>query len=186
MQKFTKYNLYNAPQASLEQLESAKEQFGFLPNLLGYMAESPTLLNSYVYMAKQVAKTQLTPTEQQIVMMTVNRYHECRYCMAGHSKLAETQDIDMSVINAIRDDKPLGNVKYAALRSFSLKLVEQRGVVSQTLVNAFYNAGYTQQNVLDIIAMIAFKVMSNYSNHIVGTELDGLSISHRWSPANER
>lgn len=186
MQNFTKYNLYNAPQASVDQLELANTKFGFLPNLLGYMAESPALLNSYAYMAEQVDKTELTPTERQLVMMIINRFHECRYCIAGHSCMAEQQEVDMPVINAIRDDKPLDNPKYVALRSFTLKLVEQRGVVSQTLVTAFYNAGYSQQNALDIIAMIAFKVMSNYTNHLVGTELDGRSMNKRWSPINER
>jgi AhpD family alkylhydroperoxidase len=150
------------------------------------MAESPALVNSYVYTAEQVDKIQLSATEQQIVMMTINRFHECRYCIAGHSKLAEQHDIDMKVINAIRDDKPLDNPKYAALRSFTLKLTKTRGVVSQTLVNAFFNAGYNRQHALDVIAMVALKVMSNYTNHLVGTEIDGMAMSKRWSPIKER
>ena len=92
----------------------------------------------------------------------------------------------MAVINAIRDDEPLKDPKLAALRSFTLKMAEQRGVVSQTLVDAFFNAGYSQQNALEVIAMIAMKVMSNYTNHLVGTELDGASMSKRWVPVTER
>lgn len=186
MRQFTKYNLYNAPEDSLEKLEQAKVSMGQLPNLLGYMAESPALLNSYVYLAEQSEEMDLTPTERQLVMMTVNRFHECRYCMAGHTLYAEKHGVDMQVINAIRDDQPLGNPKLAALRSFTLKLVELRGMVSQTLLNALFTAGYDQRNALEIIALITLKTMSNYTNHLIGTELDGLSIMRQWSPANER
>lgn len=186
MTKFTKFNLHNAPQTALSQLEAAQESFGLLPNLLGYMAGAPALLNTYVYLSEQVGKADLTSTERQLVLMTVNRLHECRYCMAGHTQYAKTHGVDMQVINAIRDDLPIGDPKLSALRSFTLKLAEQRGVISQTLVNAFFNAGYSQQNALEVIAMIALKVMSNYTNHLVGTEVDGISMTNRWSPANER
>ena len=186
MQQFTKYNQYNAPEGSLARLEAAKASFGYLPNLLGYMAESPTLLNGYTGMAEQFSDMDLTPTERQVVMMTVNRFHECRYCIAGHTLYAENQGVDMEAVNAIRDDLPLDNPKLAVLRSFALKLVEQRGVISRTLLSAFFNAGYTQQNALEVIALIAFKTMSNYTNHLVGTEVDGMSMSKQWTPAKER
>jgi uncharacterized peroxidase-related enzyme len=186
MKRFTKYNQTTAPQASTQALQTATDQFGFVPNLLGYMAEAPALLNAYLYLNQQLEQSDLTLTERQVVMMTVNRFHECRYCMAGHTQLAETQGLDMQLIAAIRDDLPLKDPKLSALRAFTLKLVEQRGVVSQTLVDAFYSAGYTQQNVLEVVAAIALKTMSNYTNHLVGTEIDGASISKRWVPATER
>lgn len=186
MRQFTKYSVYNAPQASLNQLETAKASFGYVPNLLGYMAESPAMLNSYVYLLQQIDQTDLTTTERQVVMLTVNRFHECRYCMAGHTRYAEAQGINMEVVNAIRDDLPLDNPKLTALRSFTLKMVEQRGVISQTLFSAFFDAGYSQQNALEVITLITFKTMSNYTNHLIGTELDGLSMAKQWLPADER
>lgn len=186
MKKFTKHNLATTPERFLSSLEAAAQAFGFIPNLLGYMSESPFLLNGYLHLFNQLEHTDLTPLEQQVVMMTLNRYHECRYCMAGHTQMAEMQGLDMKVINAIRDDGPLQDPKLATLRAFTLKMAEQRGVVSQTLVDAFFNAGYSQQNALEVIAAIAMKVMSNYTNHLVGTEIDGASISKRWSPITER
>jgi len=184
--QFTKYNQYNAPENSLAQLVAATTLFGYQPNLLGYMAGAPVLLNSYTGITEQLGDMDLTPTERQVVMMAVNRFHECRYCMAGHSWYAETQGVDMKVINAIRDDQPLENPKLAALRSFALKLVEQRGVISRTLLSAFFRAGYSQQNALEVIVLIAFKTMSNYTNHLVGTEIDGISMAKQWMPVSER
>lgn len=186
MKKFTKHSLATTPDASLPSLQVAAQAFGFVPNLLGYMSESPFLLNGYLHLFNQIEHTDLTPLERQVVMMTLNRFHECRYCMAGHTQMSEMQGLDMQVINAIRDDEPVKDPKLAALRAFTLKMAEQRGVVSQTLVDAFLNAGYSQQNALEVIAAIAMKVMSNYTNHLVGTEIDGASISKRWLPITER
>jgi alkylhydroperoxidase family enzyme len=186
MKQFTKHNLDTTPEASAASLQGASQAFGFIPNLLAYMAESSFLLDGYMHLFKQIEHTDLTPLERQVVMMTLNRYHECRYCMAGHTQMSEMQGLDMAVINAIRDDEPLEDPKLAALRAFTLKMAEQRGVVSQTLIDAFYKAGYSQQNALEVIASIAMKVMSNYTNHLVGTEIDGASMSKRWSPISER
>ncbi|WP_417348811.1 carboxymuconolactone decarboxylase family protein [Ferrimonas sp.] len=186
MSRFTKYNRYNAPQESLPHLDKAQELHGFLPNLLGYMAESPSLLGSYLFLSEQVNHTDLTQTERQVVLMTVNRFHECRYCMAGHSQFSEAHGVDMEVIDAIRDDRPLSNPKFVVLRNFTLKLVEARGVVSQALVSDFFNAGYSRRNALEVIALIALKTMSNYTNHLVGTDLDGFAMNQRWVPVNER
>ena len=117
-------------------------------------------------------ESNLSPLEQQVVLMTVNHFHECRYCMGAHSKVAKLQGLDMKVIDAIRDDLPIGDPKLGALHGFTRKMVEQRGIVSQTQLKAIYAVGYSKENVLEIVSAIALKVMSNFTNHLVGTELD--------------
>jgi alkylhydroperoxidase family enzyme len=186
LNKFKKHCVATAPESSVKPLEDVKQAFGFIPNLIAYMAESPVLANGYVSLLNDLQNTDLSPLERQVVMMTANRFHECRYCMAGHTFSAEKDGLDMNVIYAIRDDKPLGDPKLAVLRAFTLNLVKNRGVISQTLLNAFFDAGYSQQNALEVIAVVALKVMSNFTNHMVGTEVDGIAMNKRWSPVTER
>ena len=92
----------------------------------------------------------------------------------------------MNAVNAIRDDQPIGDSKLGALRGFTLKLVEQRCKVSEAQLNAFFSAGYDQETVLEIVAAAAYKTMSNFTNHLVGTEVDGAFIDKKWLPLNER
>ena len=186
MNNFKKYNQENSPQASADTLAVVNKQFGFVPNLMAQMAESSILLKSYKALGDLFSESSLSATEQQVVLMTINRFNECRYCMSGHSKVSEMTGVDMNAINAIRDDLPIGDFKLGALRGFTLKLVEQRGKVSQAQLNSFFAAGYSQETVLEIVAAAAYKTMSNYTNHIVGTELDGAFIDKKWTPANER
>ncbi|MEH6345985.1 MAG: carboxymuconolactone decarboxylase family protein [Bermanella sp.] len=186
MNEFKKYQLDNAPQASVATLEVVQSQYGFVPNLMGQMAQSPALLKAYKAVGDLFASSNLNATEQQVVLMTINRYHECRYCMAGHTMVSEMTGVDMNAINAIRDDQPIGDHKLGALRGFTLKVIEQRGKVSQAQLNAFYQAGYSQETVLEIVVAAAYKTMSNYTNHLVGTEVDGAFQNNKWAPINER
>ena len=186
MSNYTKYSIDDAPAGSKDTLEGAKGAFGFVPNLLAYMAESPALLKSYMAVFGFLDESSLSPTEQQVVLMTVSRFHECRYCMTGHTKMSEMQGLDMGVVNAIRDDTPIGDPKLGALRGFTRKMVEQRGVVSQTQLKALYAVGYTRETVMEVITAIAFKVMSNFTNHVVGTELDPAAADKAWTPPAER
>lgn len=186
MNSFTMYNASNAPQGSADTMAEFQNNYGFVPNLIGQMVESPVLVKAYKALGDLLAAGTSSATEQQVVLMTINRFHECRYCMAGHTKVSELTGVDMDVINAIRDDKPIDNPKFGALRGFTLALVEQRGKVSQAQFNVFIAAGYTQETALEIVAAAAYKTMSNYTNHLVGTELDGAFIDKKWAPINER
>ena len=44
--------------------------------------------------------------------------------------------------------------------------------MSEEAVSTFLEAGFSQQNILEIILILAQKVMSNYTNHLAQTPLD--------------
>ena len=85
MNSFRKYNQDNSPQDSVGILARVKNNFGFLPNLIAHMAGSAVLVKSYIAIGDLFAGGTFSTTEQQVVLMTINRFHECRYCMACHT-----------------------------------------------------------------------------------------------------
>jgi alkylhydroperoxidase family enzyme len=88
--------------------------------------------------------------------------------------------VPVEVTNAIRDDTPVPDSKLEALRQFTTRLVEDRGWVNETEVLTFIEAGYTRANVLDVIVGVGLKTLSNYINHIAGTELDASFAGRAW------
>lgn len=51
-------------------------------------------------------------------------------------------------------------------------MIAKRGNVDKADLDAFFSAGYGQQQVLEVILGLAQKTISNYVNHIAETPLD--------------
>jgi len=89
--------------------------------------------------------------------------------------------VDDAIINALRDQSELPTKKLQVLHNTTLALTRNRGYISEEELNAFYEEGYTQRNLLDIILGLSQKVISNYTNHIAETPLDDAFQKFSWS-----
>ena len=181
MTNFKTHTIESADAASRPLLEGAKKAYGFVPNLLGTMAEAPALLEGYMTLAGIFDKTDLSETERQIILMTNNRLNGCTYCMAAHTTISQMAKVPADVIEALRNNTPIADAKLEALRQFAIVINETRGWPSQEAVEAFIAAGYTQQTVLEVILGTSLKVMSNYTNHIAETAIDDAFVANSWS-----
>jgi len=180
MPSFPVLTIDTAPSASKSLLEQTQKNFGFIPNLIGVMASSPTVTKAYLSVADIFSKSSLSATEQQIVLLTVSHYHECGYCMAAHTAIAGMQNVENSVVNAIRDNVIIEDNKLEALRNFTRLLIDKRGWVDDADVQVFLDAGYETSQALDILVGVAQKTLSNFTNHLAKTPLDDAFTEVAW------
>ena len=171
---------------STELLATAEMAYGFIPNLLGVFSESPATLKAYLTIGQIFDESSFSPTERQLVILTTSRLNECHYCIAAHSTVAEMQKIPADVVEAIRNDQPIGDSKLEALRTFTTAVVEKRGWVTENDTAAFLAAGYSKAQILEVILGISFKTLSNYANHIADTPLDDAFAPKAWAPVSKR
>lgn len=164
-------------------LEQSQSSYGMIPNLHGVMAESPQLLEAYKRLGSLFSQSSLSTTEQHIVWLTLNVYHGCHYCVPAHTLLAKNDKVDDAIIDALRNNQPLADARYEALRQFTLALADQRGQVSDAVVQTFLDAGFTKANVLDVLLGLSHKVLSNYTNHLADTPVDAPFAAFSWQPA---
>jgi len=167
---------------SHETLVKAKKNLGFIPNMYRNMATAPGLLESYLYAYDQFRENaDLTPTEQEVVFLTISRENGCTYCMAAHSLIADKMsNVPTEVTDAIRDDLAIPDSKLASLHAFTKAMHVTRGLPTQADVKAFLAAGYSERNILDIVTAMAVKTMSNFTNHLFHTEVDKAFESRKW------
>ncbi|MEM9066193.1 MAG: carboxymuconolactone decarboxylase family protein [Planctomycetota bacterium] len=171
---FVIHDQASAPAETREVLDWYVDNVGFVPNLGGIMAESPALSRSYWQLQVNLQNdNSLSPPEDNIVQMAIAVANECQYCTAGHTmagrmffRAPEAQ------LQALRKQSALPEAKFNALRDFALAVHETRGQVSESHLRDFYEAGYTRRNALDVVANVASKVMSNYTNWIAQTPID--------------
>lgn len=93
MTHFTVHNKNTASDKSKESLQKAEQAFGFVPNLIGVLAESPAAAQAYLDLNTIFSSSSFTATEQQVVLLAISRYHECHYCIAAHSTVAQMQKV---------------------------------------------------------------------------------------------
>ncbi len=174
--KFTYHTKQSAPENSKAWLPN-----GFVPNLHAIMAESPALLEGYKRLWDLSLGSSLTPLEAQVVMMTANFENNCHYCVPWHTFIMKQAKMPDAVIDALRSGEPLPDAKLDALRTFTRSLIQSRGHAGDEALVAFFEAGYTQRNALDVVLGLAVKLMSNYTNAITHTKLDDPPEQYGWT-----
>jgi uncharacterized peroxidase-related enzyme len=174
--------LEDAEPRARELLEQSKKNLGMVPNMYGAMANSPGLLSTYLHGYEYFRKDSgFTPQEQEVVFLTISREHSCHYCVAAHSTLADKMSkVPVEVTDAIRDGKQVPDQKLGALHRFTQAMVQSRGFPKQADVQAFLAAGYNERQILEIVLALAVKTISNYSNHLFGTEVDPPFAGRTW------
>jgi alkylhydroperoxidase family enzyme len=64
------------------------------------------------------------------------------------------------------------NEQTQAALTFAQRVVELRGHVSNADLSAVRAAGYTDADILDIIAVVTLNIFTNYVNNVAETEID--------------
>ncbi|WP_034060849.1 carboxymuconolactone decarboxylase family protein [Lacinutrix jangbogonensis] len=167
-------------------LEGAKKGMGMIPNMYATMANNTALFDAYMHSYKTFRENAgFTSQEQEIIFLSIAFENECDYCMSAHSFVADkASKVPTEITDAIRNNTKIEDVKYKALSTFSRVMTYKRGNPSLEDINTFLDAGYTQNNILGVIAGLGVKTMSNYFNHVFNTPVDDAFSSRVWIKPN--
>ena len=179
--RFQVHSKQTAPEASRLTMEEMENKYGFVPNLIGVLAESPAAVQAYANIAKALEVSGLTPIEQQVVAFTVSATNNCAYCVGAHSTVAQMVHMPEQILAELRDQRDLSDAKLNALRLLVVSVLRHRGWVPEDDLQRAVTAGYTQRHVLDVLTLVALKTLSNYVNHIAHTPLDGQFAAQTWT-----
>ncbi|MCR3794078.1 carboxymuconolactone decarboxylase family protein, partial [Pseudomonas aeruginosa] len=83
--------LENAPEAALPFLQTALNNSGYIPNLLGVLANAPAALETYLTVSGLNAKASLGLPEREVVQLVAATTHGCDFCVAGHTAVARNK-----------------------------------------------------------------------------------------------
>ena len=169
-----------ADPAAVPALENAAKRLGFVPNMYGYMAYAPDLLNTYLAGYEGFRRNSgFSPAEQETVFLAISKANGCDYCVAAHSMIAEKMSkVPADSVAALRSGSTLPDLRLEALAAFTRTMVETAGRPNRADVDAFLAAGFEPHQVFAVILAIGVKTFSNYTNHVVATKLDPAFSGH--------
>ncbi len=173
MSRLTIHTIDSAPQEARERLSSAKANSGFLPNLLGVLANAPTALEMYQVVGAINARTSLTPAEREVIQITAANLNGCGFCVAGHTATARKKiKMPEELIEALRKTQALNDPKLNALALFTMAVMEQKGQVSDADLGDFLAAGYSQAAALEVVLGVSLATLCNYANNLAQTPIN--------------
>lgn len=154
-------------QAIFDQLEKG---LGFVPNLYATLAHSENALGNYL--ALQNAKSSLRAKEREAVNLAVSQVNECEYCLAAHTALGKMNGFTEEQILELRGGTASFDPRLAALARFARETTLHRGKPGPAVTDDLLAAGYTQENLIDIIVLIGDKIVTNYLHGVTRIPVD--------------
>lgn len=166
-----------APTAAQPLLEAVKKTLGSVPNLFRITANSPAALEGYLGLNGALAKGSLDPRTRERIALAVAQINGCDYCLAAHTYLGtNVAKLDEAEISANRAGASQDAKADAAIR-FAVALVNERGHVSDADIDAVKMAGYSEAEIVEIVAHVALNTLTNYLNSALDTPIDFPAVS---------
>ncbi|WP_242138797.1 carboxymuconolactone decarboxylase family protein [Sphingomonas sp. TREG-RG-20F-R18-01] len=160
-----------APEASNPLLDAVHAQLGVVPNLFRLIAKSPAALTAYLGFNGALAKALDVRTRERIAI-AVAQVNGCDYCLSAHTYLGLNLAKISSAEIALNRNGHSGDPKADAAVAFAAKVAQERGHVSDADVSAVKLAGYTEAQIVEIVALVADNVFTNFLNEVAKTEID--------------
>jgi alkylhydroperoxidase family enzyme len=174
------HTMASAPENSKPGLEQLQQAFGVVPNIAAAIANSPKLINSLVGVFQQVHSSSLTEQEIQIVLLTDAVANASRYAVAFHTTLGLQQGVSPEEIGAVRERRAPADRRFAALSTLAKTLIEKRGHLSEQELDSFMAAGFSKEQVLEVIAIVAASTITNYAGTITNPPLEDSFRQYAW------
>jgi AhpD family alkylhydroperoxidase len=144
----------SAPQESQAFAAKALANNGFLPNLIGVLANAPVALETYLTVSAINARASLTLAEREVVQLTAAAVHGCDFCLSGHTAIvAKKAQLD-------------------AVQTFTKEVIATRGATSDAALAAFRAAGYNDQQALEVVLGVSLATLCNFANNLAKPEIN--------------
>ncbi len=150
--------------------DNLQKGLGFVPNLYAYFAKSETALGDYLTL--QNRKSSLRAKEREVINLVTSQINGCRYCQSAHTVIGKMNGFTDEQILEIRKGTASFDSKLDALAKFTASVVTNRGKATEESKNNFFNAGYTEANLIDVVIVVGDKIISNYIHNLTEFEID--------------
>jgi uncharacterized peroxidase-related enzyme len=171
MSRFTIPTRDSAPSASQPILDAVNAQLGVIPNLFRLVAQSPAALAGMTGLSGALGKTLDVKTRERIAI-AIAEVNGCDYCLSAHNYLG----LNLAKISpeeiALNRKGASGDAKADAAVRFAAKVAQTRGKVGAEDLAAVRKAGYSDAQIIDVIATVGENFLTNLFNNVAQTEID--------------
>lgn len=155
-------------QAMLADIHAA---FGATPNMFKAVANSSAALKSMWGAFGALGNGVLSPKLGEQIAVAVANRNACEYCLAAHTMLGRKAGATGAEMSAAQDGLS-EDPKTAAALTFALQVVDGRGHIADADVDALRKVGFSDEEIVEILAHVALNLFTNYINVAFAVPVD--------------
>lgn len=152
-------------------LDDIHAAFGATPNMFRAVANSTAALKSMWSAFGALGGGVIAPKLAEQIAVAVADRNACEYCLAAHTALGRKAGVSAEEMRHAQTGGSADAKTQAALH-FALKLVVDRGQVSDADVQDIREAGFDDEEIVEILAHVALNLFTNYVNVALAVPVD--------------
>jgi AhpD family alkylhydroperoxidase len=175
--RLTTMRTFNVPTRSDVSAESAaifdniEKGLGRLPNLYATIGYSANTLGAYLAFQGAMAKSVFSLKEREAVFLIVSQTNNCEYCLGVHTAILGMNKVDEAETINIRKGEAT-DPKVRTITRLAAEISANRGRVSEEALEAFFALGYTNEGLIDLIALVGDKTIANLVHNVTKVTVD--------------
>ena len=170
--RFPVHDELSAPEGSVPVLRGALATAGQLPNFLGVLAGSPAALRGYARFRSELRHGSLPPQTLERISLALAEHHGSDPGLATHSRSARLAGLSLDEIARARRFESV-DPREAALLRYLRALVEDRGNPPMHLHEEAREAGWSDEQLIESIAIVALESFTAMVNVAGDVPVDG-------------
>ena len=154
-----------------ELFDQINTAFGAVPNMFKAIGNSSAALQSMFGSFGALGNGKISPQLGEQIAVHVADINRCEYCLAAHTVLGQNAGLSAEQMASAQAGKSTDSKTQAALE-FAGKLVKNQAQVTQNDVQAVRDAGFSDEDVAEILAHVALNIFTNYTNIAFNVDVD--------------
>lgn len=171
MQRIKKITAATAEGKAKELLEGTKKAMGAELNIFAAFANAPSAFEGYLGLMTSLNNGVLDRKLREQLALVTAGYNGCNYCASAHTYLGEKAGVNKEEMAANLAGQS-SNKKTQSALNFATKLIDKRGHVSETDLTDVRNAGFNDEEIVEILSHVAMNTFTNYFNEAFKIEID--------------
>lgn len=141
-------------------------------NIFKGVANDPAILGGFLAFNGAVkASGAFNEQEMETVVLAAVQAFDCHYCLAAHTMLGQKAGLSGEDIISIRKGKS-SDPRRSALATFTKRVIETKGFVSDADIAAFRKAGFGDRQMIAVVALVSISTFTAFFNHVNDTAID--------------
>jgi len=171
MNRVSQLNPFQASGKTASLFGVVKRRTGAAANVDRVLGNSPAVLRGFLSLNQALSSGVLSAKLREQIALAVSEINVCAHCLSAHSLAGKRAGLSAAEISAARFGTGSGE-KAEAVLDLVWAIVSEKGQIDNLDIQAARKAGFSDEEIVEVVANIALTLITNYVNHVARMVID--------------